>query len=428
MRTELTVSIIVPSHNRKEALQNLLKHLEKQTAKASIVEVIVVADGCTDDTLSFLGQVNCSFPVRIVELPGMGAAIARNAGAQTAAGDILLFLDDDIEPSEGLVEAHLVAQDLPEKVVIGYLPYVPLGQMDDFQKNLRSWWEDKFYAMRSPGYRFHYQDLLSGNFSLSARLFRQVGGFDPSLACKEDYELGIRLINSRAAFCFEPLAWGYHRDRATSFARSLQRKKLEGRADVQLGKMHPSLATVLHKDYLHWPLRSKQKMLFSLMRKAPWVTAAAAGWAGSLVPLFLKLGLRHKWQRFNYVLHKYWYLHGVTESLQATTIEEWIMPKGEALPPQMILDLSEGTGTILGRVEEERPSTLLLQYKGQEWFRIEEDFGYERLKAAHVSQLMLQHKSSLYRLLAAGDQRPDRDGTEAHLSDLSFTNQYEHGH
>ena len=49
-----SVSVIIPTYNRKEELTGLLSSLEKQTLPAADFEIIVVDDGSADDTLFYL--------------------------------------------------------------------------------------------------------------------------------------------------------------------------------------------------------------------------------------------------------------------------------------------------------------------------------------------------------------------------------------
>src|SRR4051794_30655389 len=106
-----------------------------------------------------------------------------------ANNTVLLFLDDDIEPSAGLVQAHAEAHTDYNKVIIGYLPFPLAPNADFYHIKLWSWWEGKFYSMHNAGYRYNFEDLLSGNFSVSSELFKKVKGFNASFRCREDYEL-----------------------------------------------------------------------------------------------------------------------------------------------------------------------------------------------------------------------------------------------
>lgn len=85
----MTLSIIIPTKNEEEYLTALLKSIKKQTFKD--YEIIVADNNSKDKTRKIAKKYGC----KIVKggLPGK----ARNIGAKSATGDILLFLDADTE-------------------------------------------------------------------------------------------------------------------------------------------------------------------------------------------------------------------------------------------------------------------------------------------------------------------------------------------
>ena len=178
-RENPTVSIIIPSHNRSSSLRRSLDALHSQTYPLDLISVIVVADSCIDDTLAMLQDYKAPFKLQAIEVNCRSAAIARNTGAAIATGQLLLFLDDDIEALPLLVESHVrVHRERPGSAVMGPYPPKLQGGTRYFDVEVRSWWEDKFYQMSREDHRFTYQDLLSGNLSLDAELFACLDGFD----------------------------------------------------------------------------------------------------------------------------------------------------------------------------------------------------------------------------------------------------------
>jgi glycosyltransferase involved in cell wall biosynthesis len=119
--TRPDVSIIIPTHNRRASAARALQALSVQCCPGIAVEVILVADGCTDDTAS-VAAVEWPVFVRVLEQPRAGAAAARNRGAAAAAGHLLIFVDDDVEVLPGFLAAHVEAHAATDRVVIGYLP------------------------------------------------------------------------------------------------------------------------------------------------------------------------------------------------------------------------------------------------------------------------------------------------------------------
>jgi glycosyltransferase involved in cell wall biosynthesis len=85
------VSVIIPTHNRRDLLRAAVDSALAQTYPD--VEVIVVDDGSTDDTTTAMAQ----YAGRVVYLrqTNQGVAAARNTGIWAATGEYLTFLDDD---------------------------------------------------------------------------------------------------------------------------------------------------------------------------------------------------------------------------------------------------------------------------------------------------------------------------------------------
>lgn len=92
---EFSISVIIPVRNRAGTIERCLNSVLAQTF--SPVEVIVVDDGSTDNTVSVIRNLANSL-VRLISLPiSSGAQAARNAGIIAAAGDWIAFQDSDDE-------------------------------------------------------------------------------------------------------------------------------------------------------------------------------------------------------------------------------------------------------------------------------------------------------------------------------------------
>ncbi len=268
-----TVSVIIPTHNRCDSLRRTLGALAAQTYPSRLVDVTVVMDACSDGTEGVLRHYVAPFALRCLALPSpsKGPAYARNHGAASAAGQFFLFLDDDVEPTPTLVQAHVAMhQQRHDHLVIG--PYWPVLQhgADCFRVLQQSWWNDKFVAMQRYGHRFTYTDVLTGNLSLESRVFRQVEGFDPAFPfAHEDYEFGARLIAAGygVAFAREATA-SHHEHEHMTVARACQRARLEGKADVLIGRRHRHLLRTL-------PLAAFQDGLSMRHRVAHWFSFRA---------------------------------------------------------------------------------------------------------------------------------------------------------
>ena len=88
-----TISVVIPTHNRPEALGHAVASVAAQTRQAD--EIVIVDDGSTppvDPTRFADGQLTI---VVVRNESPLGAAGARNAGVAAATGEFIAFLDDD---------------------------------------------------------------------------------------------------------------------------------------------------------------------------------------------------------------------------------------------------------------------------------------------------------------------------------------------
>jgi GT2 family glycosyltransferase len=396
-----TVSIIVPTHNRRVILSSLLDALCAQTYPHEKMEVIIVADGCEDDTADFVRHYGDQAPlsIRLHEQEGMGPAAARNQGAALARGQILIFLDDDIEATPQLVAAHVTAlRARRDTVAIGPLPLVIPDNPTFFHKTLHDWWEGEFFKMRQAGYRFAYHNMFSGNFSLSAELFRRVDGFDTRLRCHEDYEFGYRLIEAGASFHFASDAVGYHHDR-TDVDRSLQRRRAEGEADVYLAQRYPILGKRL--PMMQGPFSPLSRGLRYLAFKQPKVGDTITRLLRRGLDILESAWLYGFWQQTLHHLQDYWYWRGVAGEVGSPRLIQQLVASFDKLdeedpePPELIIDLAQGLKTGEKLLDTHRPASVALAIESQLVGEISPDPGMERLRGAHLRAMMATRTPSL---------------------------------
>jgi glycosyltransferase involved in cell wall biosynthesis len=95
MSKTISVSAVIPTHGRPELVVRAVRSALAQTYRD--VEAVVVIDGADPATEKTLGQLGDK-RLKVIALPdSVGAAQARNIGAESARGDWIAFLDDDDE-------------------------------------------------------------------------------------------------------------------------------------------------------------------------------------------------------------------------------------------------------------------------------------------------------------------------------------------
>ena len=88
------VSVIVPVYNGKKYINKCVNSILRQTFKD--IEIILVEDGSTDNTLDILKEYEKRFSnVKVIESSNLGAGGARNMGLDASHGEYILFVDAD---------------------------------------------------------------------------------------------------------------------------------------------------------------------------------------------------------------------------------------------------------------------------------------------------------------------------------------------
>lgn len=127
MDGELTVGVVIPTHNRKKLLAKTLDSLEAQSRQPD--SVVVVADGCYDGTRELVSDRE---DVKLIVTAGVGAGPARNAGWRSVSVDVVAFIDDDCRADPGWLAGLLAAFDQPEVGLVqgATIPDGPVGVYD----------------------------------------------------------------------------------------------------------------------------------------------------------------------------------------------------------------------------------------------------------------------------------------------------------
>jgi glycosyltransferase involved in cell wall biosynthesis len=237
------VSVVIPTHQRRDGLRRALDSLARQSTAAGAYEVIVAADACADGTAEMLAAYRSPYELRMVLPVGRGRAAACNAAVAQARGEVLIVLDDDMQVVEGFVESH--RRHHPggsRRCVLGAVP-VELGANST---RAAHYVKQKFDLHLSRlGDREHLElprSFYTGNASLRTEVMREVGGFDEAFGVygNEDVELALRLRGVGVRLDYDPEALA--RQEYDKDLLGLQRDTLaKGRTTVILARGHPEV-------------------------------------------------------------------------------------------------------------------------------------------------------------------------------------------
>lgn len=207
-------SIILPTYNRADVVEQTLVQLLAQDYPADRIEILV-CDNSTDGTPEMVERVaaTAASPVHLVPSDERLPAVKRNQGLRQATGDLVMFINDDVwfrpdalrehvrshaartEPVAvvGLVEQS--AQMPPTAFIEWYRPfgYEPIAHLAD----------------QAVPYQFHW----SMNLSLPREVLLErnlVFHEDWANIGHEDIELGYRWTRAGYDVIYNPKAWGEH--------------------------------------------------------------------------------------------------------------------------------------------------------------------------------------------------------------------------
>ena len=241
--TDVQLSVVIPTFNRSEHLSQTLSALEDQTLETNSYEVLIVDDGSDDDTAERVRRIQQDYPVPLFYFyqQNRKQGAARNMGASSARGDLLVFLGDDIVPSPSFLTEHLHAhqaqakrvEDASRVVVIGYTTWPPDLRRTPFLEYIgEQGWQFGFSLIEeSEDVDFNY--FYSSNISIDRRFFLESGGFDEHFKEYgwEDIELSLRLKKHgmELVYCPDAVAYHHHKTCIASFSER-QRKVGNGQA------------------------------------------------------------------------------------------------------------------------------------------------------------------------------------------------------
>ena len=168
----MKISIIIPTYNEEEYLPKLLESIKSQDFTDY---EIIVADAQSDDNTR---EIALKYGCVVVEggLPGPG----RNRGAEVAQGEILLFLDSDLELTENYL-SNVIEEFESEDLGIAITQMTPLSEKkrDKYLHDLANWFMIAVENIKPHG---------AGCYGIISKkeLHDEVNGFDENLSFGED--------------------------------------------------------------------------------------------------------------------------------------------------------------------------------------------------------------------------------------------------
>jgi hypothetical protein len=182
------VSVVIPARNRPAMLEDAVDSVMRQTTPAS--EIIIVLSDASAECTTLAHDLARRKGLHVVAIPEANLAKARNAGARTATGDWIAFLDDDDIWVPQKLERQLTAALLLDVGVVScdFTMFNKSGDLSGSGLGI------------VPANLSLAEALVLGNYVsggsaaiVRADILRQAGGFDESMPACEDLDLWRRV-------------------------------------------------------------------------------------------------------------------------------------------------------------------------------------------------------------------------------------------
>ena len=183
---EIKISIIIPSYNQGEYIEETIQSILKQTYKN--IELIIVDGNSTDNTQKILNKYKSMKNIKIIIEPDKGQSDAINKGFKIAKGELVGWVNSDDLLDKDCVEKVIeVYKNNPDVAIIcGNIMLI-----DSKGNNIK---EVKANSIS-------YEYLLNNNPDVNqqgsfynADLLKKVGYLDENIHYTMDYDLWLRLL------------------------------------------------------------------------------------------------------------------------------------------------------------------------------------------------------------------------------------------
>ena len=206
------VSVVIPCYNQGRFLGEAIESAEAQTHPP--LEIIVVDDGSTDDTVAVARRYA---GVRCVSQRNQGQGAARNTGLGLATGDHIVFLDSDdrLLPNAFDVGLQCLAAHSECAFAAGRcLVFDPQGRRDVIYEPVVE--HDHYVRLLLSNYIW-----MPGTVIFRTAVVRGVGGFKTTVTGAEDYDLYLRIAREHRIWCHDGFVAEY-RQHETNISRRAQ--------------------------------------------------------------------------------------------------------------------------------------------------------------------------------------------------------------
>ena len=224
-----SVTVIVLNYNGKEYLSDCLTSLFALDYPGESLEVLVVDNGSSDGSGRYLAE---NFPsAGLIQLSNnVGFAKGNNIGAQSATGEYLALLNNDMRVDQHWLSRMVEAIQAEDDVAcVGSKILTWDGKATDFTGGVLNFYGMGFQPESDDSSDDLRETLFAcgGAILIERQVFTESGGFDEDyFAYFEDVDLGWRLWVLGYRVLLVPQAVAYHRGHATGKKFAAEKRAL----------------------------------------------------------------------------------------------------------------------------------------------------------------------------------------------------------
>ncbi len=219
------VSVVIPTYRRGNILMSTLNLLLQSGPHPGEILVVDQTESHPPDVEQALRRLEAEAGIRFIRFSPPSIPHAMNVGLREATGEVVLYLDDDVEPAPNLVAAHAARHGGGHAAVCGQV--LQPGEAPE-PKGIS--------APRGSGLSadldFHFcgtgeaelASVISCNVSVNRAAALAIGGFDEQFigsAYRYETDFARRLVAAGQRILFAPEASVRHLRLATGGTRSL---------------------------------------------------------------------------------------------------------------------------------------------------------------------------------------------------------------
>ena len=211
------ISACIATWKRADKLKDIILLLEDQTIPQTEYEIVIVDSKSPDHTKRTVKDLQQQFDnIVYVEDADNVLAAKRNVGVETAKGDIIIFMDDDVYPTHGFIEAHLKANAHPERTF--FCGQIRFPQEDVDRSNYYFFRDRQHLKETDIGKDLPFNNIVVMNLSFRKEYYEITGKVDERFigyGC-EDIEFGWRVKKAGFHIKYLPDALAIHREDSSS--------------------------------------------------------------------------------------------------------------------------------------------------------------------------------------------------------------------